>query len=325
MKLDVVNVAQQVRASGCGPEGREFESPHSPHFTHPGVVPAVPERPLFFVCLPMRLSDINMVTYSKLDSTAILPTLFPPTHKTRDTSSGGGITVKIHPSCSCRLFYKDKGNPIFISFLPENSELFAEKLVQYGINIFVITVNPYNAEKGQPTITDMMNSLSKILNNIKECMAENELTGKLFITAKSAGSVFALELACIFQDEFKGVILESCVCETIPFLEAAGIDKEDLCFEEDEGFNNLKKIEKIKLPTMFLHGSRDTLVAPSLAEKLQASSGARTKQFHLVPGADHWSVAEAAGELYYQTIKTFVDTVCGINTWRQRRRKFRSS
>ncbi len=34
MKFNVVNVAQQVRASGCGPEGREFESPHSPHFTH---------------------------------------------------------------------------------------------------------------------------------------------------------------------------------------------------------------------------------------------------------------------------------------------------
>ena len=26
----VVSVAQLVRASGCGPEGREFEPPHSP-------------------------------------------------------------------------------------------------------------------------------------------------------------------------------------------------------------------------------------------------------------------------------------------------------
>ena len=28
----VVGVAQLVRVSGCGPEGREFESLHPPHF-----------------------------------------------------------------------------------------------------------------------------------------------------------------------------------------------------------------------------------------------------------------------------------------------------
>ncbi|WP_228856895.1 alpha/beta hydrolase [Desulfomarina profundi] len=266
-----------------------------------------------------------MDTYSKLDSDAILSTLFPPTDKTKNTSSDSGISVHLHPSCSCRLFYQDKENPVFLSFLPEESKMFAETLIQNGINIFMITVNPYNPKKGQPTITALMSSLSKILEKIKECMADNKLTGKLFVNAKSIGSAFALELASNFPDEFKGVILESSVCDTIPFLEAAGVEKDNLGFSEDEGFNNLKKIEKIKLPTMFLHGSRDTLVAPALAEKLQASSGARTKQFHLVPGADHWSVAEAAGDLYYQTIKIFVDSVCGINTWRQRRRKFRKS
>ncbi|WP_457577674.1 alpha/beta hydrolase [Desulfomarina sp.] len=266
-----------------------------------------------------------MDTYSKLDCDVILSTLFPLADA-QNSSSDNETSVPIHPSCSCRLFCGDKKNPVFIIFLPENlenSELFAEKLLKYDINSFVITVDPYDPEKRLPTITDLMNSLPGILDNIKACMAENKMGGQLFITARSTGSVFALELACNFPDEFKGIILESSVCDTIPFLEAIGVDKKHLCFSENEGFNNLKKIEKIKLPTMFLHGSRDTLVAPALAERLQASSGARTKQFHLVPGADHNSIAKAAGELYYQTIKTFVDTVCGTNTWRRRRKNFR--
>jgi hypothetical protein len=34
-KLCVVGVAQLVRASGCDPEGREFEPPHSFSFVRP--------------------------------------------------------------------------------------------------------------------------------------------------------------------------------------------------------------------------------------------------------------------------------------------------
>jgi pimeloyl-ACP methyl ester carboxylesterase len=263
-----------------------------------------------------------MKTYSKLDSPAILSTLFPLTERDKKISDSG-TPVKIRSACSCSLFSGDKENPVFLSFLPVNSENFLEKLVQHGINVFAVTFSPDNTDKGGPSMTTLMASLAGILEDIKKYMTDNGLSGKLFVNGKSSGSIFALELASVFQDEFKGVILESAVCDTLPFLEASGVSDAELDFSESEGFNNLEKIEKIKLPTMFLHGSRDTLVAPALAEKLQASSGARTKQFHLVPGADHWSVAETAGELYYQTIKSFVDTICGINTWRQRRRKFR--
>lgn len=264
-----------------------------------------------------------MDTYSKLDSPAILPILFPRAESDQQIS-GTGTPVTMSSAASCNLFFGNNENPVFLSFLPADSENFIKKLVEHGINVFAVTFSPYDADKGEPTVTAVMASLAGILGDVKKYMTDNGFTGKLFVSGKSVGSIFALELASTFQDKFKGVILESALCDTIPFLQASGISDADLDFPESEGFGNLEKIEKIKLPTMFLHGSRDTLVAPALAEKLQASSGARTKQFHLVPGADHWSVAEAAGELYYQTLKTFVDTICGVNTWRQRRRKFRN-
>ena len=41
----MVGVAQLVRASGCGPEGRGFDSHRSPHKTKTGIV-----RCLFLFC-----------------------------------------------------------------------------------------------------------------------------------------------------------------------------------------------------------------------------------------------------------------------------------
>ena len=71
---------------------------------------------------------------------------------------------------------------------------------------------------------------------------------------------------------------------------------------------------------MIFHGARDALVAIAEAEKLQASSGARTKQFFVIPGAEHHTVGETGGDLYVEEIKKFIDTVCGVNTWRQKRK-----
>jgi fermentation-respiration switch protein FrsA (DUF1100 family) len=136
---------------------------------------------------------------------------------------------------------------------------------------------------------------------------------------KSIGSACAIDIAYKFPDYIKGLIIDSGFCDTLPLLSALGIDTEKLGLIEDNGFNNLKKIEKIKLPTLILHGARDSTVPPAQAETLQASSGARSKQFHIVPGAGHGKVAEVGGELYFETIKNFVNTVSGINTWRQRR------
>jgi hypothetical protein len=125
-------------------------------------------------------------------------------------------------------------------------------------------------------------------------------------------------------DSIKGLILESGICDTTSFLEALGASGVQTDFTEKEGFNTLEKIEKIKIPTLIFHGACDGLVAIAEAENLQASSGARAKQFFVIPGADHHTVGKTGGKLYIKTIKEFIDTVSGVNTWRQKRRDHKS-
>jgi hypothetical protein len=53
---------------------------------------------------------------------------------------------------------------------------------------------------------------------------------------------------------------------------------------------------------------------------LQAESGARNKQFQVVPGADHNTIMAVAGNLYFETIKQFINKILGIKPrWKRKR------
>ena len=61
------------------------------------------------------------------------------------------------------------------------------------------------------------------------------------------------------------------------------------------------------------------------AETLQAECGARSKEFQIVPGADHNSLIAVAGPLYFQAIRKFIEKAAGLAPdWRERRRLFKA-
>jgi hypothetical protein len=45
----------------------------------------------------------------------------------------------------------------------------------------------------------------------------------------------------------------------------------------------------------------------------------------VIPGAGHDTVSKIGGDLYFQKIKEFINTVCGVNTWRQRRKEYKGN
>ncbi len=137
---------------------------------------------------------------------------------------------------------------------------------------------------------------------------------------RSLGSACAIDLVSRYPDDFKGLILDSAFANTLPLAKRLGYDISNHDITEEDCFNNLAKIRKITNPTLIFHGARDQIIPVAEAEKLQAESGAKTKQFHIVPGADHNSIISIGGSLYFETIKNFINIVTGKNTWRQRRK-----
>ena len=273
-----------------------------------------------------------MQKYSKIDNPEIIESLFNLSAKwTRSAleyAEDLEFTTADETVLVCRLFLAGKTAPTVLFFhdsmeSTEKYDVIGSKYLEYGINVLFTCYRGMGRNSGEPGILCMMEDAELLLHETLHLVKQKNIEGPLFVMGKSLGSACAIDIAYNHADSLKGLIIESGFCDTLPFLEEVGVDISKMQLLEEDGFNNRGKIEKIKLPTLILHGSIDTLVPPAHAEILQATSGARTKQFHLIPGADRETMIATGGDLYFKTIKTFIDTVSGVNTWRQRRRKYK--
>jgi len=161
-----------------------------------------------------------------------------------------------------------------------------------------------------------------VVTAIKQWLAAQNEKAALFLMGESIGGVIALSAAANNTERVKGLIIDSLICETAPFL--AELTGTACGIEEKSGFGCLEMIKEYKSPTLFYHGAKDQLVSTRDAEALQSYSGARNKQFYIIPGGERGNLAAAGGRLYFETIKKLFDTVCGTNTWREKRRKFKA-
>lgn len=200
----------------------------------------------------------------------------------------------------------------------------AESYRQVGFNVFLFSYRGFAGSTGIPSLTTLLSDAEAQLLQGMNWLTIRGYTGPLFVVGRSVGSLCAVDCASRQPDKLKGLILESAYCQLQPLLTNLGLETLASKLQEDDEFGMLSKLETIKLATSIFHGAKDHLVPVAQAEKLQAASAAKTKQFLLVPGAQHGDVAKTAGHLYFKAIKTFVDTVCGVNTWRDKRRRFQA-
>ncbi len=271
-----------------------------------------------------------MQKYNKIDTLKIVGSLFSalsePISDCPENAEDIEFEMVDKTSLSCRFFLADQNAPTLLYFHDSMEQrnkynVIAKNYNQFNINFLLTSYRGIGKNSGNPGIASMMEDADSIFHETNLLIQNKKLKGALFVMGTSLGCACAIDIAYNYGDFIKGIIIESGFCDTGPFLTGLGLDITQMGFTEDDGFKNREKMEEIKLPTFILHGSRDTLVPPAQAETLQAVSGARNKQFHIIPGADRGTMIEVGGDLYYQTMKSFVDTVSGVNTWRQRRRK----
>jgi alpha-beta hydrolase superfamily lysophospholipase len=273
---------------------------------------------------------VEHIEPSKLDRPEILSTIFFPR---RDESTAAPPLAKDFlidvsengTALSCRFHACDKDAPVILYFhgngeIVSDYDTVASEYTAAGINIFFATYRGYGSSSGSPSVSALFHDNIRISGYMQEYLRENGYSGALFAMGRSLGSASVIDLVSRYPDDFKGLILDSAFADTLPLAKRLGYDISNHDITEEDCFNNLAKIRKITNPTLIFHGARDQMIPVAEAEKLQAESGAKTKQFHIVPGADHNTIISIGGALYFETIKNFIDTVTGKNTWRQRRR-----
>jgi len=278
-------------------------------------------------------AETAMQDYSKLDRPEILRHIFFPQkiRKTDSSKTVHDISIEVAEGISlgCRFYESSKEAPTLLYFHGNGEtvadyDMIAPSFCSNGMNIFISTYRGYGWSNGSPSVTSMFSDAEKVCARAMDWLKQRDFAGPLFVMGRSLGSACAIDVALQHGTGIRGLIIESGFADTLPLAQSLGLNSfgSDILTEED-GFKNREKIAQIKLPTFIIHGARDQLIPADQAEGLQMSSGARNKEFVLVPGADHNSVIAVAGERYFQSIKKFIDGVCGINTWRQARKKFK--
>jgi hypothetical protein len=276
---------------------------------------------------------MNQTLPSKLDQPEILSAIFHPRQEQRTDLPELGIETEIaipqsETVLGCR-FYRSSSEAPNIVYFHGNGETVNDYdtivpfYLEAGFNIFVATYRGYGWSTGEPSVSALFDDGAIVLHYFISYCRENNLSEEIFVMGRSLGSACSIDLAYRYPELLKGLIIESGFANTLPLAARLGYDVTRSGLTEQDCFNNLMKIEEISLPTLILHGAEDQLIPLAEAVKLQAESGAKTKQLFIVPGADHNSLISNGGQLYFETIKNFTNTVTGKNTWRKRRKKFK--
>jgi alpha-beta hydrolase superfamily lysophospholipase len=271
-----------------------------------------------------------MQKHSKLDHPSILSSIFHPRVCGRTPLPIGATDVEIETepgvTIGCRFHISEPAAPNIL-FFHGNGEIVADydeigpHYNKAGMNLLVTGYRGYGWSNGSPTISSMFADAEILFHETQKWLSAHNHTGPLFFMGRSLGSVPAIDLATRHENAIKGLILESAIAETLPLARILGIDLDKTGISEEDGFNNLKKIESITKATFILHGARDEIIRADEAEKLQSHSGAKSKEFLVIPGADHNTMIATGGTLYFQTIKQFIDKTTGVTNWRRRRKK----
>nr|WP_321467199.1 alpha/beta hydrolase [uncultured Desulfobulbus sp.] len=269
-----------------------------------------------------------------MDRPEITQLLFHPINVARNAPPEGAIDFSVpveeEVHIACRMFHHSQERPTLIFFhgngeiIPDYDEV-GPCYVQEGLNFLVAEYRGYGWSTGSPLTSTFLPDSNAVFLHACNWLKEQGYTGAIFVMGRSLGSASAIDVALNHSDFICGMIIESGFARTLPLAKMLGVDLEAMGLSEEECFNNAGKIREVTKPTFILHGQYDQLIPLWQAETLQAESGARNKEFQIVPGADHNSLIATVGQLYFQAIKKFVEKTAGLTPdWRERRRQFKA-
>jgi alpha-beta hydrolase superfamily lysophospholipase len=266
-----------------------------------------------------------MIDYSLLDQPFLRQFIFYPRKdftpcpgNAFDLSVGvtDGVTV------SCR-FYMGKHEWPWVLFFHGNGEVvsdydeIAPLYHQNKVNLVVADYRGYGASTGTPTLADLVQDAHAIYRKAREELSRRSLRKDLWVMGRSLGSISALELAYHYQKEMEGLIIESGFPSVVrilfhlgPSVQATGLEQIDQ--------ECLERIKEIFLPTLIIHGERDSLVPLENAKEIYRHLGAKEKELLVIPSATHNDIMGVGFKNYFNAIRQFIE---GTDRIREGQRK----
>ena len=181
-----------------------------------------------------------------------------------------------------------------------------EALKPLDLDIFIFDYRGYGKSEGEPNEEGIyLDSQAAYdwLVKVKRIIPE-----KIILFGRSLGGICAVEVAS--KNPAAGIILESA------FPSAGKMAKNffpvlPLGWAIKSKFNAIGKVPNLKIPKLFLHGTRDEIVPYNLGREL-FSAAAEPKIFYDIEGAGHNDTFLVGGANYFNSIDQFVKGIISL-------------
>jgi alpha-beta hydrolase superfamily lysophospholipase len=257
---------------------------------------------------------------SFLDKTEILQIIFPVVYSPFYFQMAGRSSL---PDTAIRFIEVEKGIKIGCGFWAKSKECptilyfhgngetvvdydwLAQLYIKRGVNLFVADYRGYGVSTGKPTVTNLLRDCHAIFQGFKKFLKEEGHRADYFIMGRSLGSIPAVELAYHYQDQFRGLIIESGSANNFhrlwTYLEAS--ERET---QLGGKFLNKEKMRSILIPTCIIHGEYDEIIPVQEGLELYQKSGAANKDILVISGAGHNDLMMTGHDQYFEKIEGFV-------------------
>jgi alpha-beta hydrolase superfamily lysophospholipase len=221
------------------------------------------------------------------------------------------VPVSDHVSIFCR-FYMGHPKWPWLLFFHGNGEVasdydeIAPLYHRRRLNLVVADYRGYGKSEGVPTLIDLVQDAHKIFEGVREELFQRGSRKDLWIMGRSLGSISAIELAYRYPDAIKGVIIESGFPSVVRIMIHLGMSVRNLPLEKIDQ-ECLEMIERIFIPTLIIHGERDTLIPLKEANDLYRHLGTDVKEMLVIPFANHNDIMFIGFQKYFDAIQQFIE------------------
>jgi fermentation-respiration switch protein FrsA (DUF1100 family) len=176
-----------------------------------------------------------------------------------------------------------------------------QQLQPLNLNIFIFDYRGYGKSEGKPSEAGLYQDSQAAYDFL---IQEKNVVPResLFLFGRSLGGICAVEVAS--HNEAAGLILES-VFTSAKDMAGKVFPVLPIGWALRSKFSAIEKVPDLKLPKLFLHGTKDEIVPYKLGRKLY-SAAAEPKEFYDIEGAGHNDTYGVGGREYFSALNRFI-------------------
>jgi fermentation-respiration switch protein FrsA (DUF1100 family) len=167
------------------------------------------------------------------------------------------------------------------------------------VNLFAFDYRGYGRSSGEPSEAGLYRDGRAAWEHLVESLGV--APRELLLFGHSLGGAVAID--CALDREAAGLVVESAFTQ-VRDMARASYPSLPLHLVARNQFRSIDKVDRLRLPKLFIHGGADGRVPLAQGRRL-FEAAAEPKEFYLVPGAGHNDIHRHGGARYLRRISRF--------------------